>query len=165
MEDIVRVTSYCHRTPVIQFVCKKDRQVSIANERLTELDVTVAMRAAGTACGVWCRTFLFVPCSDRRYRVLLDPSGHTPATQTELRSFAAALERSLRTASRGYEFERDDALLEPLELMLTRAGALTDYLAGLHSDCPLPNAQIKPRHLTREFDLHRRLHAVQLDAV
>jgi hypothetical protein len=158
MEDIIRVAGFHHRTPIIEFVCRADRQVSVANERLTELDVTVAMEAASRAQGTWLREFLFVPCSDRRYRVLVDGSALaafavSPGTNP-VRAFASDLDGQLRTASRGYDFERDDALLEPLEVMLTAPGQLREYLRRRQGDQSLPNAQLKPVHLTNQFDLH-----------
>ena len=158
MEDIVRVTGRFHATPVIEFVSKKDRQISVSNERLTELDVTLAMRETARRCGRWFPEFLFVPCSDRRYRVLVDGAGCDDAEPTRreagLRALAAELERQLRRAAKGYDFEREDALLEPLQLVVTARGELREYLARRGPDGGLPNAQVKPMHLTNQFDAH-----------
>lgn len=151
MEDIVRVTGFHERTPIIAFVSRANRQVSVANERLTECDVTEAMAAATRRLGVRVPEFLFVPCSDRRYRVLVDGR-----VQANLPAFIAELERQLRAAATGYDFEREDALLEPLELVLTRPGELRAYLGAGGGPDALPNAQIKPTHLTREFNAHTR---------
>jgi len=165
MEDIVRVTTFFRRTPVIEFVSKKDRQVSVANERLNELDVTLAMQAASHASGRWFPEFLFVPCSDRRYRVVLDGAAvdgaGDPDGDAGVRHFAVELERQLRKAARGYEFEREDALLEPLQLVVTAPGELRSYLGRRQAQQRLPNAQIKPMHLTNQFDAHAAFHAVR----
>lgn len=169
MEDIIRVTGFHNRTPIIEFVCRADRQVSVANERVTELDVTVAMEASSRATGMWPPEFLFVPCSDRRYRVLLD--GVAAAAFADLpssdpaRAFASALEQQLRAASRGYDFERDDALLEPLELVFTAPGELREYLRRRQGNQSLPNAQLKPVHLTNQFDLHTSFNTTATHAV
>ena len=158
IEDLVRVTGMTGRTPIIEFVSKANRQVSVANERLTESDVSVAMRAASQACDLWARDFLFVPCSDKRYRVVVD--GAALATlavsgrEAPLRHFAAEIERQLRAAAKGYDFERDDALLEPLQLFVTAPGALAERAAQGEGRQALPNAQIKPTHLTNQFDAH-----------
>jgi hypothetical protein len=164
MEDIVRVTSFFRRTPVIEFVSKKDRQVSVANERLTERDVTLAMQAASQASGRWFPEFLFVPCSDRRYRVVLDGAAvggaGNPDGDAGVRRFAGELERQLCRAARGYEFEREDALLEPLQLVVTVPGELRSFLGRRETQHRLPNAQIKPMHLTNQFDAHAAFHAV-----
>ena len=164
MEDLVRVTDMVERTPVIEFVAKADRQVSVANERLTELDVTVAMEAASRAHDLWFQDFLFVPCADRRYRVLLDgaalggalgPDGGAP-----LGALSSELERQLRVAAKGYDFEREDALLEPLHLVVTAPGELTAFLGARHAQQTLPNAQVKPMHLTNQFDAHTAFSAM-----
>ena len=159
MEDIVRVSGRFRATPVIEFVSKKSRQVSVSNERLTELDVTLAMQEACRRCRCWFEEFLFVPCTDRRYRVVLDGTGRQcgsdPASDGELLTLQVALDEQLRRCSRGYDFEREDALLEPLQMLVTAPGALRAYLQGLQAGA-LPNAQIKPMHLTNEFDAHQR---------
>jgi hypothetical protein len=150
MEDLVRVRAFYRRTPVIEFIAKADRRVSVANERLTELDVTVAMESASRATGHWFHHFLFVPCTDRRYRVLVDGA----VEETGLQAFATVLEHRLRLASKGYDFERDDALLEALEVLVTAPGALAVPAAGTEAQRRLPNAQIKPTHLATRFDAH-----------
>jgi hypothetical protein len=160
MEDIVRVTGHFSATPVIEFVSKKCRQISVSNERLTELDVTQAMLEASRHCGRWFEEFLFVPCSDRRYRVVLDGAdrgcGPGPQRDLHLRALAGELERQLRRCSKGYDFEREDALLQPLEVLATSPGQLRAYLLARQADQRLPNAQVKPMHLTNEFDAHHR---------
>jgi len=129
----------------------------VSNERITEHDVTVAMRDASERCGLWFPEFLFVPCSDRRYRVVVDGAAVANGTgeAARLQRVAAELERELRRAAMGYDFEREDALLEPLELVVTAPGELVAHLRGRLGDQSLPNAQIKPVHLTNEFNAHR----------
>jgi hypothetical protein len=164
MEDIVRVTGFHARTPVIEFVSKRDRRVSVANERITELDVTTAMHAACRACDIRFPEFLFVPCSDRRYRVLVDGAAEA-ARSDRLDAFAHVLDRELRRASMGYDFERDDALLAPAGLVVTAPGALRAWLRAQQPDHDLPSAQAKPLHLCRELDLHTRFSATAGHAV
>jgi hypothetical protein len=152
MEDIVRVRGFQGRTPVIEFVSKSQRRVSVSNERITERDVTVAMTEASDRCRIRPAAFLFVPCSDRRYRVLVDGLA---LPGPGLATFAGELERQLRVAAKGYDFEREDALLEPLEVCATAPGELRRFLAGRLPGGTPPNAQVKPFHLATEFDLHR----------
>ena len=128
----------------------------MSNERLTELDVTHAMQATSRACGIWFREFLFVPCTDRRYRVLIDGAELADTRDSLLPALSAELERQLRAAAKGYDFERDDALLEPLEIVVTAPGQLASHLARAQGAPPIPSAQTKPIRLTIEFDLHRR---------
>ncbi len=161
MEDIVRVRGYCAATPIIEFVCKSDRQVSVANERLTELDVTVATTAASEVSGFHPREFLFVPCRDRRYRVVVDGLALGP----EVQGFENELERQLRRTAKGYDFEREDDLLAPLEVVATAPGELRNYLRRQATASPLPNAQTKPLHLTNQFDLHETFTTETQDGV
>lgn len=156
MEDIVRVTSFAHATPAIAFVSKKERQISVSNERLTELDVTRAMQQATRHFGRRFPEFLFVPCSDRRYRVVLDGAS---CGSEDLTALAQTIERELRLAAKGYDFEREDALLEPLQLVLTERNQLRDWLAR-RLPHELPNAQIKPLHLTNQFNAHQAFTAM-----
>ena len=160
MEDIVRVTEVVGHTPAVEFVCKAGRCTSVSNERLTELDVTRAMRATSRARALWFHEFLFVPCSDRRYRVVLDGAECTVPEQgqgdTVLPALAAELERQLRANAKGYDFERDDALLDPLQVVVTAPGQLAEYLRGVLGAPSIPSAQSKPVRLALEFDLHRR---------
>lgn len=160
MEDIVRVTELAERTPVIEFVSKAGRRTSVSNERLTELDVTHAMQATSRACGRWFREFLFVPCSDRRYRVVLDGAelGGAGAVARDrfMPALAAELERQLQAAATGYAFEREDALLEPLQVVVTAPGQLAEHLRAAQGAPAIPSAQIKPVRLTAEFDLYLR---------
>ncbi len=151
MEDLVRVTGFHEATPMIEFISKASRQVSVSNERLTEHDVTMAMLAASHARGQWVDDFLFVPCSDRRYRVVVEGTDGIAACRGD---FAAELDRQLRMVSKGYDFERDDALLQPLEMVAVARGALASHAALRQARSPLPNAQIKPCHLTTQFDAH-----------
>lgn len=160
MEDIVRVTGRFRATPIVEFVSKTARQVSISNERITELDVTLAMREASRRCGRWFDEFLFVPGSDRRYRLVLDGlDGRTgaPVRAEQLRALAAEGDLQLRRFAKGYDFEREDALLGPLEVLVTPPGRLRAYLRARQPDAGLPNAQVKPVHLTAEVDAHRHL--------
>ncbi len=156
MEDIVRVTSFFRATPVIEFVSKKDRQVSVSNERITELDVTRAMQEASRRYGRRFPEFLFVPCSDRRYRVIVDAAS---CAGKDLTGLAETIERELRVAAKGYDFEREDTLLAPLQLIVTERGQLSAWLQRRQQHV-LPNAQIKPMHLTNEFNTHQAFTAV-----
>jgi hypothetical protein len=157
MEDIVRVTSFFRATPVIEFVSKKDHQISVSNERLTELDVTLAMQEATRRCGRRFPEFLFVPCSDRRYRVVVDAASCGDGAALE--TVAQAIEQELRVAAKGYDFEREDALLAPLQLVVAERGQLRAWLERRQGQA-LPNAQIKPLHLTNEFNAHRAFTAM-----
>jgi hypothetical protein len=156
--DLVRVTGSEVGTPTVEFVSRADRRVSISNERINENDVTVAMTEASRIVGLRVPQFLFVPCSDRRYRVILDGGVVDSASDTRRRLplLAAELEHQFRDCATGYDFEREDALLRPLEVVLTPPGELTSHLAATGAPTDVPNAQVKPMHLTSEVNAHNR---------
>lgn len=155
-DDLVRVAGRHRATPVLEFVSKASRCVSIANERITEADVATAMTESLRILGRRCPAFLFVPCRDRRYRVLVECR---EADGWDLAGLAAVLDRQLRLAAMGYDFEREDELLRPLEVIGVRNGSL-----ARPSQDALPNAQHKPQLLTTTFDLHRTPGVEAIDA-
>jgi hypothetical protein len=163
MEDIVRVTGFADATPIIEFVSKRGRRVSISNERITEEDVTRAMERASERCGCWLPEFLLVPCSDRRYRLVLDGAS-VAGGEERLQVLGEEMEAQLRLVAMGYDFEREDALLDPVEVVVTEPGVLRGWLARRQERGALPNAQVKPNHLATEFDLHRSLAAEVMHA-
>ena len=83
----------------------------------------------------------------------------------DLQGFEDELERQLRSTAKGYDFEREDDLLAPLEVVTTVPGELRNYLRHRATASPLPNAQTKPLHLTNQFDLHQTFTTVSRDAV
>jgi hypothetical protein len=158
MEDLVRVTGHFARTPTVEFVSKTSRQVSIANERLNEGDVVRAMTAASRVTNIWIDDFLFVPCRDGRYRVIVDGAELDGSVDRAagIARLAAELEQQLRATATGYDFERDDALLAPLQVAIAAPGELAAFVGSRGARHTLPNAQGKPLHLAAEFDAHLR---------
>jgi hypothetical protein len=105
-----------------------------------------------------------VPCSDRRYRLVLDGASVAGGGEERLRVLGEAMEAQLRLVAMGYDFEREDALLDPVEVVVTEPGVLRGWLARRQERGALPNAQVKPNHLATEFDLHRSLAAEVMHA-
>lgn len=156
MEDLVRVTGFHQATPMLEFVSKASRQVSVSNERINEEDVTRAMRAVAARFGVQFSEFVFVPTHEQRYRVLVDEA-ELRGTATDWSAFARELDRALCALAKGYGFERDDLLLRPLLLCGVREEGLAAWIRTQLASSTLPNAQVKPLHLTPKFDVHDHL--------
>lgn len=151
IEDLVRVKAFFNATPVVEFISKKSRQISIANERLNENQVTDAMLSACTECNIPKPSFIFFPCSDKRYRVVVDQ------LQIDQKQFGEILEKWMQHYSKGYQFEREDQLLLPVELVVSNTEKLSSLYNRQVSHCNLPNAQTKPLHLSNEFDGYKVL--------
>src|SRR5690606_30994660 len=61
MEDLIRVKEFYNNTPVVQFVSRKARQISISNERINENDVTESCRKACEKSGTSFDQFVLFP--------------------------------------------------------------------------------------------------------
>lgn len=150
MEDLVRVKGRWRGLPVVEFVSKKARQVSIANERLTEEDVVKAVGDAIAASGYRPSQFLLVPTRRKAYQLLVE------STETAPQAFANAFQQALCARAKGYDFEREDRLLECAEVATVAPGALEEFAAKQRAAGAMPNAQIKPLHLCNDFDASDR---------
>lgn len=155
MEDLVYVKEFWGQVPILQFISKRKRQISISNERINENDVTNAVVATLQVQGALVDEFVLMPTHDMRYKLLLD------RFQGDLQSFASGVEANLRKIAMGYDFEREDLLLKPLVCCEVQQGQLADYVHGIQFRSTLPSAQFKPVHLANDFELHEAFSIVR----
>lgn len=145
MEDLIRVTGFYNKTPVVQFVSKKARQISIGNERINENDVTEACRQTCEQTGIHFDEFVLFPTRENRYCLVVEESGDN------LAEFTRQFETTLRALAKGYDVERRGRSLAPVKLLETRTGALRDYVNAIYFRSALPSSQYKPIHLSNSF--------------
>ena len=146
MEDLIRVKDHWGGIPVVEFISKKARQISIANERLNENDVTEACRIACAQTGALLKQFILFPSRAGYYEMLVEGNIDNP------QQFADTMEQTLCKVAKGYDFEREDRLLQPLRLLQAQDGQLSDYVHARQFRSALPSAQFKPIHLSNEFE-------------
>lgn len=156
MEDLIQVTDYWGQIPVVEFIAKKARQISIANERLNEHDVTEACRVACARSGARLREFVLFPSRQGFYELVVD--GEFPDSQ----NFADAVEQALCELAKGYGFEREDRLLKPLRVLPVLDDSLRHFVHQQQFRSTLPSAQFKPVHLSNEFEGARRFTTYQV---
>ena len=72
MEDLVLVKDFWGKIPVLQFISKRKRQISISNERINENDVTDAVVAALQEQNATVEEFVLAPTREMHYRLLMD---------------------------------------------------------------------------------------------
>ena len=147
MEDLVLVREFWGKIPVLQFISKRKRQISISNERINENDVTDAVVAALQEQEATVEEFVMAPTHEMHYRLLVD------GFSGDLQRFVNQLEVNLRRTAMGYDFEREDLLLKPLTCAVTEPGQLKQYVKSIQFRSDLPSAQFKPVHLSNDFDL------------
>ncbi|MCG8668391.1 MAG: GH3 auxin-responsive promoter family protein [Pseudomonadales bacterium] len=155
MEDLVLVKDTWGQIPVLEFISKKKRQISISNERINENDVTNAVVEALEQQSATVNEFVLVPTHAMHYKLLVDDF-HGNLTQ-----FVNNVEANLCKTAMGYDFEREDLLLKPLSCIEVKTGSLRDYVRGIQFRSDLPSAQFKPVHLANDFDLHLTFEAIQ----
>lgn len=155
MEDLVYIKDFWDKTPILEFISKRKRQVSVSNERINENDVTQAVVAALAECKASVADFVLVPTHSMRYKLLLD---HFSGDLIEL---CNTVEAKLREIAKGYDFEREDLLLKPLSCAIVAPGQLTNYIRSIQFRSNLPSAQFKPVHLSNDFELHQAFSIIQ----
>lgn len=111
LQDLVEVVGFCRQTPLVRFVGKAGRYLNTTGERVSEAQVSEAMRSAAEETGLrpigfsvrvlWAE----VPA----YELLVELPGVTPAGAEV--ALAAAFERALRRLNVEFDGRRDSARL------------------------------------------------------
>lgn len=153
-DDIILVTGFFGKTPLIEFVQKRGDVASFAGEKLYGSQVN---KAAGNVLAR--REIMidfFCACMGKdimpRYAFLVEFAGDPPLS--EKKSFLADLEKELCAASREYEYVRDAQLLSSPVLLVVAKGEFEKYRAkrvkeGVH------DGQFKIPELTRDLDFQK----------
>ncbi len=122
MNDVVEVTDWTGRTPMLAFVRKGRGVTNITGEKLTEPDVIAAVAQALADIGR--RSPFFVALADariRRYDLLLEADATLGADQTQ--RLAKAIDSGLRRRNLEYDAKRASGRLEPLRVVPLGSGA------------------------------------------
>lgn len=140
--DVVRVERRHFEMPVLRFLQRAGRVYSFTGEKLTETQVTLAVRAAANACGLALAGFTTAPTWGRppRYEVRAEVAGGPgPA---ECRRFAGLIESELQAVNIEYASKRDSGRLERVGLVLVKPGSFEKLRRERGQD-----AQYKETHL------------------
>lgn len=162
--DVVRVSGFRERTPIIEFLHRAGSTCSLTGEKLTEDQVTAAVGEVARSLGVDLEGFTLLPARDGfpRYVMLAEPGDGVDA-----RTFSGApfmLDRALAAQNIEYGAKRSSERLDPPEIWIVRAGS---YEAARRKRVAAGanDAQIKPTALTRnpqfsdDFQVLERFHA------
>lgn len=96
------------RAPRFAFAQKAGNVLSVAHDMTSESHVRTAVASALPDCARW----VFGPSpSERRYRLVVPAAAIDPGADR-----AAALDAALRAANLGYDLDRADGLIDPIEL-------------------------------------------------
>lgn len=122
--DLVQVTGFHERTPLIEFLNKGSHFSNITGEKLSEHQVTKAMLELSRQFDVNLNTYSVAPCWDDEqpgYGLFLEASDLRDPEQGQ--QLAAALDRRLMADNTEYASKRESQRLAALQLQLLPAGA------------------------------------------
>ncbi len=125
--DVVRVTGFYHRTPMIAFLNKGSHFASITGEKLSAFQVSEAMRQALAELDLALTNYTLAPCwDDERPYYGLFVEKNEPVSEADLLRLADALDRRLRQANSEYE-EKRKSRLGSIRVLVVAANALHDW--------------------------------------
>jgi hypothetical protein len=124
IHDLVRVTGFHHRTPVVEFLSKGSHFANVTGEKLSEYQVARAMTDVLRELDLSLTSYSLAPCWDdeQPYYGLFVERGDFERRDQGLR-LAELLDRRLREANVEYAAKRDSLRLGPVRLELLPPGA------------------------------------------
>ena len=154
--DVVRVIGHYKNTPQIEFLHRAGRVYSFTGEKLTEYQVTVAVRFAAQSGGLRLVGFTAVPVWGRppRYEVFVEPGGTAPAAVWE--RLAACIDDGLAGLNMEYAGKRASGRLGPILVTTVPPGSF-DRLRRRHAGA---DAQYKEVHLASDPAYRHQLEQV-----
>jgi hypothetical protein len=171
INDVVKVTGFHNRTPLLDFQYKGGNISSFTGEKITELQVTQAMQKTLVEMGEKLRFFTVIPQfrPEPHYEIWLELDEEKPAslsadesagTAELVAAIAKRFDQSLARENIEYETKRASARLAPVTFKLIARGTYEAFRKHLTAK-GTPDAQIKISHLnpkseTRDF-LEQRL--------
>ncbi len=123
IHDLVRVTGFHNRTPLIEFLSKGSHFSNLTGEKLSEYQVTHAMAEVLAELSLTLNTYSVAPCwnDEQPYYGLFLERGDLPDAMAGER-LAARLDARLRETNVEYAAKRDSLRLGALRLELVRNG-------------------------------------------
>jgi hypothetical protein len=121
--DLVEVTGFQGRAPLVTFLRKVGDVLNLVGEKLDARQVALAMESAQGATGAAIRHFQWVADeASLSYELCVEPAA--TADETVWRQLVESFDRELRTLSYGYNLRRDNGTFKAPRLRLMRAGWL-----------------------------------------
>lgn len=155
INDVVVVTGFFNRTPMLEFQYKGGNISSFTGEKITELQVTASVVRAAKHVGRNLRFFTVVPQfrPEPHYEVWVEPDfgyefdrDHSGRTEQQLHELARAVDAELAIENVEYKTKRDSHRLSNVEARLLSSGSYENFRKYLTST-GVGDAQIKVSHL------------------
>ena len=156
ISDLVRVTGFVGRTPLVEFLGKGHRFSNLTGEKLSEHHVTQAMERAATASGYHPAAYGVAPVWDDArpfYAVFVEEPDATDAVPPFLARFDAELQKQ----NTEYEAKRQGNRLGPLRAAVVPAGSWAAWDAERLAKSGGSPEQYKRPALVGELGLAERM--------
>lgn len=126
--DLVRVTGFHHRTPLIEFLNKGAHFANLTGEKLSEFQAVEAVRESQQELDLSLSAYTLAPCWDDEtpFYGLFIERGDLGNLENG-RQLAAAVDRHLRRLNIEYDAKRASRRLGPVQAMLVSDGALAEW--------------------------------------
>lgn len=160
MADIIEVTGFFHKTPLIRFVQKGKGFVSFTGEKLSETQVIEAVQKASAS---YSGNSEFIAAvgemaeTGPRYTFLIEFD--IPPADEEAKSLACSIEKELSSLNIEYEGKRKSKRLEPLVLRIVAHGEFDRYRKEA-VEAGKNDGQFKILKLTKDTDFANNFRVV-----
>jgi hypothetical protein len=122
--DLVRVTGFHNRTPLVEFLSKGSHFANVTGEKLSEYQVAQAMTLAMRECDVILTAYSLAPCWDEEtpyYGLFVERDDFLESDGGA--RLAGVLDRQLATVNTEYEAKRSSRRLGPVRVVPLPKGA------------------------------------------
>lgn len=151
MQDVVEVTGFRNRAPVLAFLHKAGNMVSITGEKLAESQVVEAVTAAAGTAGLQLAGFTLAPemTHTPRYVLAVEPSAELP--DAVARDLLANADQQLQRVNMEYAAKRQSLRLGEMVLRVLPPGSYQRHRAQRVAH-GAPDAHVKSPHLMRSVE-------------
>lgn len=127
LRDLVRVTGFHGRTPLLEFLGKGGQFASVTGEKLTEHQVTRAVAEEIARRGIRMPAYSLAPCWDERqpyYGLFVERGAWNEGSNRDL---ASAIDGNLGRANDEYRGKRASGRLGSVQIIWLRPGTWADW--------------------------------------
>ena len=160
INDIVEVTGFHHRCPMIRFVRKGQDMTSLTGEKLHVDQCLSAVRTVQRRFKVWFNAFRLVADAESAcYRLLVEPAGGN-ADGFNVPAISRAVDCELGVQNLEYAKKRRAGQLNPLDVVIMRPG-WSDAVCRAAFAAGRRDIQFKWKHLLEGFDVEDERYATK----
>ncbi len=164
INDVVKVTGFYNATPILEFQYKGGNISSFTGEKITELQVTTAVKRAAQSCNMRLRFFTVIPQfrPEPHYQVWVEPDAGTSISAGALITLAQVIDSALSSENSEYKVKRQSLRLADIEAKQLAPGSYERFRKHLTSQ-GVADAQIKVSHLNPKDAVREFFQAELLD--